>query len=160
MKILETIVLSQKPNYFAELMMPLAPDKINVMGIDVYRVEIDDELIIMLYDLNMEEELPADVIRHLQPHLGALLILSDGNFESLGSEEATLLEEFGVALADRPIVLGIRSKKSELGNIPAAIIENGVYLSVKGRILFWDPSIETTKKRVLNTLWNALQVPA
>ncbi len=69
MKIVETAVWTHNQNLFEELSQRLPLDKTSVMNIDVHRFEIDDELVVLMYEFQNGVKYPPELLDHLEHHL-------------------------------------------------------------------------------------------
>ena len=157
MKILETAVLSQMPQLIEELTASLRLKKESVAGIDVFRLEVEPDFIILLYDLSVEKELPGEVVVHLKDHLSALLILFDEVISELPEDGASFIDGLAKDLVHKPTVVAVRSETAKVQKVNLTTNGNGFYLSNFGRILFWHPELSESQKQVWHTLWGTLQ---
>jgi hypothetical protein len=157
MKILETAILSRDRQLIAELTAPLAAKRETISGIETLRLEIEPELAIMLYDLNVDKKLPGEVIDHLKGHLSALLIVADETIGAFSEDSVFFIDELAKDLADKPTVVAIRAEPARVHKLSLTTRNKGFYLSERGRILFWHPTLAESQKQVWDTLWNTLQ---
>lgn len=160
MKILETALFSQNPQYLQELLNHLPLEKETVLDLEVYRFEIDEELVILMYNLNTPEKIPIDVLEHLSRHLSALLVVTDERPAKMPANLSSLIDELAGKLSDKAAVVAVRTEKENLQSLNAGIAATGFYLSSKGRVVFWNPETPDSLKQVWNMLWNTLQVHA
>jgi hypothetical protein len=160
MKIVETAIISQNPQYLKELTRGFPLEKETVLDIDVYRFEIDEELTILLYDLNTKEKIPPPVLEHLSRHLSGFLLITDTRVAEFPPNLSVLADDIANNLTDIPTVVAVRTEEEKLQALNEAIVNSGFYLSEKGRVLFWAPETEHSKRRIWSTIWNDLQFPA
>ena len=157
MKIFETAIISQKPAFLAELTSFLKLDEERILDIDVYRLELAEDFIILLYDLDPEVRLPEEVIEHLRPHLSALLVITDGNFSEMRPSGISMIDELAKALPEVPAIVAVRRETELRAGAAAFVRESGLYLSESGRILYWHPADNASKQRVFRMLWKQLR---
>lgn len=77
MKILETAVVAERAELLGELAAELPLQKERILDIDVYRLEIDEDLVILMYHLDEDQKMAPEMMDHLQEHLGAFLVVAD-----------------------------------------------------------------------------------
>ena len=160
MKILETAIFSQQPEYLQELLSGLTVETENLLDLDVYRLEVDEDLVILIYDLSKGDKILSDVLEHLSRHLSALLIITDENVSGISANVSSLLDELAGELSDKAVVVAVRSAEKSLQALNEPLTESGFYLSEKGRVIFWNPENPATVQRIWDMIWNTLQVPA
>lgn len=160
MKILETALFSQNPQYLQELLGHLPVEKETVLDLKVYRFEIDEDLVILMYNLNTPEKIPLDVLEHLSRHLSALLVVTDEKPAKMPANLSSLIDELAGELSDKATVVAVRTEPENLQSLNAGIAAAGFYLSANGRVVFWNPEAPDSLKQVWNMLWNTLQVHA
>lgn len=159
MKILETALFAQQPRYLQELLSDLTLEEETVLGLDVFRLEVDEDLAILIYDLSKVDKILPDILEHLSRHLSALLIAADENVSEIPAEIAAPLDELAGELAEKAIVVAVRAGKKNLQALNAPLANSGFYLSEKGRVIFWNPDEPATVQHIWNMLWNTLQAP-
>ncbi|MCB0276869.1 MAG: hypothetical protein KDI06_18775, partial [Calditrichaeota bacterium] len=114
-------------------------------------------LAVMLYEVSMEEAVSPEILGHLTPHLSALLLLSDGNFERMDAENQELVDSLVRRMDKIPLVVGVRCKDNNLPRVREDIFRRGMYLSEKGRLFFWNPEVRKSQTHLLTHLWSILQ---
>ena len=157
MKILETAVVAERAELLGELAAELPLQKERILDIDVYRLEIDEDLVILMYHLDEDQKMAPEMMDHLQEHLGAFLVVADnpgGNGFFPGAEAA---EELARRLEGRPTVVAVKSDADALKLLNADIRSAGFFLSPKGRVMFWNAASPASRRQVWNTLWQSLQ---
>ncbi|RMH78684.1 MAG: hypothetical protein D6681_19865 [Calditrichaeota bacterium] len=156
MKFIETAVIAQHPRDLEALMGFLEADRETVAGVEVYRFEIDTDLIALLYDFHPEKALPEAVLEHLNPHLEALLLMVQKPFEETDRELAAHMNRIASTFSHLPTIMAVRITPESLAALPAPIREQGLFLSSRGRMMFWHPSDRDSQARIWEMLWHQL----
>jgi hypothetical protein len=160
MKIVETAIISQKPQYLEELTQSFPLEKETVLDIEVYRFEIDEDLVILLYDLNNKEKVSDAVLEHLSRHLAGFLVISDTQVTKFPPNTSALIDNIANRLSGKPTLVAVRTDEKKHRALNDTIADSGFYLSEKGRVLFWTPEKENTIRQVWRMIWDTLQTPA
>lgn len=157
MKILETAVVAERAELLDELAAELPLEKERLLDIDVYRMEIDEDLVILMYHLVEDQKIAPEIIDHLQEHLGAFLVIAGNPGGSEFFPGAEAVEELARRLEGRPTVVAVKTETAALKSLHADIRSAGFFLSEKGRVMFWNAASPASRRQVWNTLWQALQ---
>ncbi|GEM_PF-6581842 len=153
MRILETLLISQTPEIFEEVISGLPFRRQELMGLDAYRLEIDDDLAMLLYHLPLSESLPLQVIEPIQPYLQAILLVVHGKIVEANPFSGTEFEKWIMEMAELPIAMAVRMEMKNLNYLNDIIRENGLYLSGQGNIVFWHPLLKPSQLNVWKALW-------
>jgi hypothetical protein len=160
MRIVETAIISQKPQYLEELIHSFPLEKETVFDIEVYRFEIDEGLIILLYDLKTRGKVSDTVLEHLSRHLSGFVVITDTQVAKFSQNVSALIDNFANRLTNKPTVVAVRTEENKHRALNETIINSGFYLSEKGRVLFWTPEKEYSIRQVWRMIWNTLQTTA
>lgn len=157
MKILETAVVAERAALLDELAAELPLEKERILDIDVYRMEIDEDLVILMYHLAGEQKISLEIVAHLQEHLGAFLVVADNSGGNGFFPDAEAAEELARLLEGRPTVVAVKTEAGALKSLNEDIRSAGFFLAEKGRVMFWNTASPASRRQVWNTLWQALQ---
>lgn len=158
MKIVETAVWTYNQALFEELSQRLPLDKTSVMNIDVYRFEIDDELVVLMYEFQNGVKYPPELLDHLEHHLAGLLIVTESKDALKIAETPEDVDKLAEKLVDKPTVMAVKLAPGKIAAMNGAISEDGFYLSPRGRIAFWHPDAGDSALKVWEMIWQSLQV--
>lgn len=156
MKIFETLILSQEAQFFEELTSFLKLENEKIMDLDVYRLEIDEDLVFLMYHLDPERKIPRGVLEHLGPHLTAFLVITNGEFGEILPSTISTINDLAKDLSGTPTIMAIRADTRLKSLLNETVGRDGLYLCQKGRVVFWDPDSPATKKQVFQLLWKDL----
>lgn len=159
MKILEIALIAQSPAMAKSIFhkMPFQSDI--VLGIPTYRFELDANTVALFYDLVAARHLPDELLEHLSGHLQSLILLTDAGQSQMNPELVEKMESISAKLNGVRTVSAVLSQPDRLKNLSAAINE-GIFLSDHGRILFWHPDVPDSQLRVWEHIWDIRTVGA
>lgn len=150
MNIFEILVLSSNTDYKDKLISVLPLEQAKVMNTTVYRYVVDNNFQCLLHDVNLENPQGLSIIDHLKPHVSAILFILDPSFIEEDSNERKLLEGILSNVDIVPTVVALNG-----GELPdERFRESGLYLSDRGRLIFWN---ESDRRSMLN-VWQQLLV--
>ncbi len=153
MRILETLLISQTPEIFEEVISGLPFRRQEFMNLESYRLEIDDDLAILLYHLPLSEPLPYEVIEQIQPYLQAILLVVHGKIVEENPFSESDYEQWIMDMGELPIEVAVRMEMKNLNYLNDIIREEGLYLSKQGKIIFWHPLLKPSQLNVWKAVW-------
>lgn len=153
MRILETLLISQTPEIFEEVTSGLPFRRQEFMGLEAYRLEIDDDLAMLLYHLPFSESLPLQMMEQIQPYLQAILLVVHGKMVEENPFSGTDYEQWIMDMGELPVEVAVRMEMKNLNYLNDIIREEGLYLSEQGNIIFWHPLLKPSQLNVWKALW-------
>lgn len=157
MKILETAVIADEYAAAETFLAPLFSQKESILGTNVYRWEISEDLVMLLYIIQPGGDIPEEIYAHLQPHLRAVLIVLSDPTNVLDESLRPALDAMVQKFEPKPVVVSVQLPLPKIKALPDVVKKHGFYLSEKGRILFWHPEVPGTRKNVFLSLWENLR---
>ena len=156
MTIIETLVIEQNQNLFAELAAPLPLQKIQEKGFAVYRWEVDPDTVILIYHLHETSEIKASILENILPFVKATLIVAESKTFETWEYPAYLQERVGEIEATPSFVVALRAPENERERAEWEEKKN-YFLGHNARLLFWNNEKES-KINIWKWLWvNLLQ---
>ncbi len=152
MKFIETLVVCPETQLLEELLQSWKPRKIRQFGLDVYRVEILEDLIGMFYLVGRDQEYSPELLDHLQSHLQWLMVITDEKISQLSSRAHKTIEELTARFPGAPLLYALKMEKRNLNYISEPAAKQGFYLRENGCILFWNSAVPQS----LRNLWRHL----
>ena len=156
MQIIETLVLEQHEGLFDILSGFLALDFIDELDVPVFRLEIDPELVILIYKLNAEQQVRNELLDNIFPHLKSVIIASERDSFGEWNFTPAISERLNTLEGEAAVILALEQSKDLMEKSPDYIIENGFSLGKRSRLLFWNPENKDSIKKVWKIAWGDL----
>ncbi len=153
MKILETMVLARDQQYLDELTSSLSVEKETISEVDIYRYVIDEDLVILIHVFRVDKKISEELLHHLIPHLSGLLIVTNSQISRIPESESAFIDKMAQKLEDKPKVMAVRMEARNINYLNHYVRDSGLFLSENGRVLFWNPNLIETHKRVWEAVW-------
>lgn len=160
MKIAEILIIGINQDYKDIMLSVLALEGQCVVDVDVYQLEIDSELKVLFYDLDLDHRIPEEFIEHVKPHLAGVLIITDSSFSLKSIPKRDFVNSLIMELSDLkpagdiPIIVAVGFNGEAQENISENLEISGFYLSKNSRLLLWNSdNIDSIKK-----IWRSLLV--
>jgi hypothetical protein len=137
MIILETLAIEQQPDLFDSLSQPLGLTLVNDQDFSVYRLEINPDIVILIYKLSAEEGVRTELLDNISMHLKTVLVVADP--VDLGESKFPLvLTDWLLQLEKRvPITVAAPFLEYDRYQRPKYLADDGLYLGEKSRLIFW-----------------------
>lgn len=160
MKIAEILIIGINQDYKDFMLSVLALEGQCVVDVDIYQLEIDSDLKVLFYDLDLDHRIPDEFIEHIKPHLAGVLIITDSSFSLKSIPKRDFVNSLIMELSDLrsggdiPIIVAVGFNGEEQSNISENLEISGFYLSKNSRLLLWNSdNIDSIKK-----IWRSLLV--
>lgn len=160
MKIAEILIIGINQDYKDFMLSVLALQGQCIADVDIYQLEIDTELKVLFYDLDLDHRIPEEFVEHIKPHLAGVLIITDSSFSLKSIPKRDFVNSLIMELSDLrsgkdiPIIVAVGFNGEEQGNISENLEISGFYLSKNSRLLLWNSdNIDSIKK-----IWRSLLV--
>jgi hypothetical protein len=153
MQILEIMVFEDKEGLFSELSQFLPLVKIEQAHLPTFRLEIEQNLILLIYQVGGNHTLSLPYLKNVFPHLSRLLWLTDQqNFLDLKLPEEfqSLFDEYDPYIPSTIILAG---DGQETNQLKESGIGSGYYLGPNSRLFFWNRSLPADRKRIWQMMW-------
>ena len=157
MKLMETLLFSQDEELFEGIISRVPFQQQTVMNIPVYRLEIDEDIAMLVYHFPLDASLPGQTLTRLKPHIRATLILVHESLVEENPYRGEEYEKFIMELSDIPTVIAVRMKMKNLNYLNEVIRNEGLHLTEQGKIVFWHPLYKPSLLNVWQTLWCDVQ---
>ncbi len=157
MKILETAIIAEKPEFLAALLSRFPVSREKVLDIDAYRLELSESTVMIIYNLDTNKRYADEILLHLEPHLRGLIVALNEKDMQIETNHADNIETYLKQYPGTPTILAVATHQSLLAVVNKAVIKNGFYLENDGRILFWNQEDAESLKNIWTTLLQAIQ---
>jgi hypothetical protein len=148
MTIIEIIMLEQSPGVYSKLIQHFSFDIINSYDIPVLRLEIDPELVVLIYRFNMEVQPRETLLDNIFPHIKSIIVLTGGeDLQNLVFPE-NLVERLSEYFNRIPTIIAVPESNGGILKVPAYIEEHGLYLGPGNRMVFFNEESRESVQRV------------
>jgi hypothetical protein len=154
MKIEEILIIGVDPDLKDTFLSRLPLDGQRIHNVDIYQLEIDTDLRIFFYDLDLSHRIPIEFMDHIKPHLSGVLIIGDSNLSSHSSPKMGLVNDIVNGLENIPIVIAAVMNGKDPDTASRSFNESGLYLSKNSRLCLWKYEDVSSIKAI----WRALLV--
>ncbi len=155
MQVIEVLALEQFTGLFEKIAKILPLNRIHGYQIPVWRLEIDPDLVVLIYQFDLAHEVPLFLLDNIFPHIKSVVALSTkenfGEWKFPSGVDERLNDLSGKAA----VVLAIADAENSLFEY---IVNNGLYLGKKGRMVFWNPVDRESIKRVWKMVLSDLMI--
>ncbi len=157
MNILETAIIAEKPEFLNTLLSRFPVSREKVLDIDVYRLELSESTVMIVYNLDPNKRYSDEILLHLEPHLRGLIIALNVKDMQIETDHAGIIKTYLKQYSGMPIILAITAPQSLFAVVNNIVIKNGFYLENDGRILFWNQENAESLKNIWTTLLHTIQ---
>jgi len=154
MKIKEILIIGANPDYKDSLLSILPLDGERILNVDIYQMEIDTDLKIMLYDLDFSQEIQPEFLEHIKPHLSGILIVGDRTLSAKTIPGLDFVNDLIKILPGIPVIIGVCMDGEDQSIIAVDFENRGLNLSQKSLVVFWKFDDISAMKNI----WRALLV--
>ena len=138
MRILETLVLAQNQRIFEDLSKGLSLGYTDTFNFPVYRLELAPQLVVLFYVISPELKVEKLLLNSILPHIiGVLMVSNRDSFDDMKFPQG-MVEEVEKMLETVVSILAIENSENWNEQLPDYIYEKGLFLSERGRLLFWN----------------------
>jgi hypothetical protein len=157
MKIKEILVIGINPDYRDTILSTLPLEGYSILGVDIYQMEIDTDLRIIFYDLDLDHGIPEEFIEHIKPHLSGVLVIGDSSFSLKSIPKKDFVNKLIIELSDIPVIVAVGLNGEDQDKISENLEFSGFYLSKSSRLFLWDPNNVDSIKNIWRSLLIDLQ---
>jgi hypothetical protein len=156
MKIIEALFIEQNNDLFGILseVLPVVP--LTDSKLPAFRLEIDPELILLLYRIESENILSSEILDNIFPHLERIVLLvSPEDIARFNIPEPVeqKMKEYPVPV---PTMVAVALRGKSGLSLKKQILENGLYLGDKNRLFFWNPEQPAESVRIWKNIWTKI----
>ena len=153
MQILEILVFEDKAGLFSKFseFLPLA--KVEQSHFTTFRLEIDRNLILLIYCINKNQKYSQEGLKNVFPHLCRFILLSDQqDFLNLNLPEdfQLLYDEYDPYIASTIVLTGDSEERSQPAEPET---KAGYYLNQNSRLFFWNLNKPEDRNRIWQQMW-------
>jgi len=156
MKILETAIIAEKPEFLNALLSRFPVSREKVLDIDVYRLELSESAVMIIYNLDPNKRYSDEILLHLEPHLRGLIVAVNEKDMQIETNHAENIETYLKQYSGTPTILTVATDQSLPAFANQAVVNNGFYLENDGRILFWNQADPESLKNIWKTLLKSI----
>lgn len=157
MKIEEILIIGINPDYRDTILSTLPLDGHSILDVDIYQMEIDSDLKIVFYDLDLDHKIPEEFLEHIKPHLSGILIIGDSSFSLKSIPKRDFVNSLIIELSHIPVVVAVGLNGIDPDKISDNIEISGLYLSKNSRLFLWKPENFDSIKKIWRSLLVELQ---
>lgn len=150
----EIAVIGVNPDYKDTLLSILPLDGERILNVDIYQMEIDTDLMIMLYDLDFSQEIPPQFLEHIKPHLSGILIVGDWTLSAESIPGMDFVNDLIKTFPDIPVIMGVCMDGEDQSAIAVDVENRGLNLSQNSLVVFWKSDDVNSMKNI----WRGLLV--
>jgi hypothetical protein len=153
MQILELLVYEENEGLFSEFSQFLPLVKVAQQNLPTYRLEIDRQLVLLVYYLSKDQNYSLQYLKNVFPHLTRLLWLSNKK----GFEDLTLPEELQAIYEENdsslPSTIVLAADRHSTEAESDSIMETGFNLNTNSRLIFWNREDQENVHRIWQKMW-------
>jgi hypothetical protein len=153
MQILEILVFEDREGLFSEFSQFLPLAKVEQSHLPAFRLEIDRNLVLLIYCVDKNQNFSQEHLKNIFPHLSRFILLSDQqNFLNLNFSEdfQALYNEYDPFIASTIVLAGVSSERRQ----PAEPeMQPGYYLNKDSRLFFWNQDQPEDRNRIWQMMW-------
>lgn len=138
MKIIEYLFIDDNTGLFSVLSHNLPLEQIPDSSPATYRLEIDTDLVLLIYLLNTESEIPGSFMEQVFPGLARMVWLTSE--ENLGNQEIPdiIREKVEDEETTVPVIILIAVEKDMVPELAGRFSEKGYFLDENSRLIIWN----------------------
>ncbi|UCF65259.1 MAG: hypothetical protein JSW33_05360 [bacterium] len=160
MKIIDVLLLEQAQGLFEKFAQGIAVQKVEDSRVQVYRLEIDPQLIILFYVGEINNKMPAYLVENIGPGLKRIIwLLDDQQFSDMKAVEeyGSMVGQFDELI---PAAVVLKTDHSKWGKMAENLVNEGLFLGNHSRLYFWNQDIERDALRIWKSIWSPSDIPA
>lgn len=157
MKIEEILIIGINPDYRDTILSTLPLEGHSILDVDIYQMEINSDLKIVFYDLDLDHKIPEEFLEHIKPHLSGILIIGDSSFSLQSIPKRDFVNNLIIELGHIPVVVAVGLNGEDQDTISENIEVSGLYLSKNSKLFLWNPDNVNSIKKVWRSLLVDLQ---
>ncbi len=157
MEIYETLFIRNGFEKSLEIFKVLPVDRQEIMGVSVYRYEVNSSLVFLIYDLNLENPFSPQLFEHIQPHLNGLVLVAPEEVDEVEFSGKSWLTGLLEARTAIPTVLALQMADTAFASLDESIRQRGLYLGPAARLVYWSPSYPASVQNIWETLWMRIE---
>ena len=142
-----------------KIFQTLSWEQQEVMGVSVYRFEVDSDLALLVYDLNLASPFSPQIFEHVKPHLSGLVVVAPQEVDEVEFSGKSWLSDLLEAKTDIPTVLALQVSEKDYRRLDRKIGEQGLHLGPAARLIYWHAGDEESMRNVWKTLWLHIGLP-
>jgi hypothetical protein len=157
MKLIEALFIEQNNDLFGILseVLPVVP--LSDSKLPAFRLEIDPELVLLLYRIDSENSLSPEILDNIFPHLERIVLLvslEDVDRFNIPELVERKINEYPVSV---PAMVAMALNEKSVPSLKKQILEKGLYLGEKNRLFFWNPAQHGESLRIWKNIWMRIE---
>jgi|GEM_PF-6062023 len=156
MKIVELLLLPENNDVLKTLTEKLNCDVDTVMGVDVLRLDVEDDLAVMMFNLLPEQSVPDEIVEHLALHATATVVITNGDIKDISPDKARRIENICAEVDGKPLLLALKSDPTSFSETNPELLNEGLFLNESGRIIPWAEQDNESIHRVWKSLFRII----
>ncbi len=156
MQILETLVVEQTDGLFGKLAEALPFIPITDLEIPVFRMEVNPDVVILVYKLNDGQQVSDVLMEHVLPHVKSAVFLANREAYSEWQSSPRVTELLPELEKRAAVVIALATSPEWTEQMADYIAENGMYLAERSRLMFWNPEERESLLQVWKKCWGDL----
>jgi len=153
MVILESLILESNEGLLEQILAVLPHSRLEDYPFPVYRIELDAELVLYLYQFTERKRQYEPISENVIPHLNNCIVLTKTGLLSKGQLEDDILQEIAKIPLNVPIVIAAIPEWENEAGFDKDVLTTGFTLSASHRLYFCDFNNKDRIKQLLRQIW-------
>lgn len=153
MKVIETLLIEQENGLFEILTEGIPFAHMNFFNVPVYRLQIEPDLVILLYKLDENTGISVEILNNIFPYLKRIILISSGESFHKWRLPKTLVEYIKNVNGDVPKFLILLSKSHVDANIKNSFLKDDLLPARFTREIFCRPEDKNMIRQTWKMVW-------
>ncbi len=153
MVILESLIIESKEGLLNQILKVLPHDRLEDYSFPVYRIELDADLVLYLYQFTENKRQYEPIYQNVIPHLHNCTILTKTEVLRKGQLDEDVLQEIAKLPRDIPVIIAAIPEWEDQGTLANDVLTSGFTLGDSHRLYFCDFSDKDQIKKLLRQIW-------
>ena len=153
MVILESLIIESKEGLLYQILEVLPHDLLEDYSFPVYRIELDADLVLYLYQFTENKRQYEPIYQNVIPHLHNCTILTNTAVLRKGKLDDDVLQAMAKLPPDIPVILAAIPEWENEGILNKELLATGFTLGSSHRLYFCDFSDKYQIKKLLRQIW-------
>ena len=153
MNIIETLVIEQEDGLFFKLSDEVPFTHIKEYEIPIYRLQVDHELVIMIYRLTTGKKIPFEILDNLFPYIRRILVLASGESIDQWQFPEELMTRINNGNGEVLKFLILLSEIKDSHDFKKDILQKGLEPEKFTRLIYCNPTNRDMIKQTWKLIW-------
>jgi hypothetical protein len=153
MVILESLIVEWHEDLLKRILEVLPHSQLEDYPFPVYRVELDADLVLYLYQFTDDKPQFEPIYQNVSPHLHNCTILAKGEVLHKGQFDEQIMQKIDELPSDIPIAIAVIPDRENEIKYNEKALSGGLTLGKSHRLFFCDFSSRDQIKQLLKQIW-------